>query len=230
MNRLSCAPAALFLSAQAASAALAPVPPLAGAEAPAMPGALLVGGDDFHRAMHRWTAPAGPAALVLPFGAAALSSPFGLRADPVRGGVRDHEGIDIPEPSGTLVAAAAADIVSFAGWVNGYGNLLRIDHGAGVETRYGHLSAIAVGTGTVLGKGAIVGRVGSTGRSTGPHLHFEVRRGGVAVDPLEPASLPLGSDQAPATPVVAHSAGFDAGVAALPRPGLTGNQADRSGR
>ena len=96
---------------------------------------------------------------------------------------RMHEGIDIAASTGTSIRAAASGTVIFAGWMGGYGNLTIIDHGNGLATAYGHQSAIYVGGGSVL-QGTVIGAVGSTGNSTGPHLHFEVRVNGSAVDPM----------------------------------------------
>ena len=95
-----------------------------------------------------------------------------------------HEGIDIAVPTGTPVAAAASGTVIVAGWMGGYGNLVVIDHGGGVATAYGHNSGFAVGYGQPVSQGQIVAYAGSTGNSTGPHVHFEVRVNGSAVDPL----------------------------------------------
>lgn len=95
-----------------------------------------------------------------------------------------HQGVDIGAPSGTPVIAADSGMVSFAGWNGGYGNLVKIDHGNGKETWYAHLSKFAVSVGAKVEKGQVIGYVGSTGRSNGPHLHFEVRQGGSAKDPL----------------------------------------------
>jgi murein DD-endopeptidase MepM/ murein hydrolase activator NlpD len=108
----------------------------------------------------------------------AVTSPFGWRWG------RMHEGIDIGVASGTPIAAAAAGSVIYAGWLGGYGNLTVVDHGGGLATAYGHQSRIAVGVGQAVSQGEIIGYVGSTGHSTGPHLHFEVRVNGQAVDPL----------------------------------------------
>jgi murein DD-endopeptidase MepM/ murein hydrolase activator NlpD len=94
-----------------------------------------------------------------------------------------HEGIDIGVPTGTPVVAAAAGQVIHAGWLGGYGNLVVIDHGGNLATAYGHQSSIAVSCGQSVSQGQVIGYVGSTGRSTGPHLHFEVRINGGAVDP-----------------------------------------------
>ncbi|HVD12782.1 MAG TPA: peptidoglycan DD-metalloendopeptidase family protein [Gaiellaceae bacterium] len=105
-------------------------------------------------------------------------SPFGMRWG------RLHAGIDIAASSGTLIRAAAAGRVVYAGWMSGYGNLVAIDHGGGVSTAYGHQSQIAVGNGQVVSQGQTIGYVGCTGHCFGPHLHFEVRINGTPVDPL----------------------------------------------
>jgi len=109
---------------------------------------------------------------------APITSPFGWRWG------RMHEGIDLGAPYGSPIAAAAAGVVIYAGWEGGYGNLTVIDHGGGLATAYGHQSRIAVSVGQNVAQGEIIGYVGSTGHSTGPHLHFEVRVNGQAVDPL----------------------------------------------
>jgi murein DD-endopeptidase MepM/ murein hydrolase activator NlpD len=95
-----------------------------------------------------------------------------------------HEGIDLGAAYGSPIAAAASGVVIYAGWEGGYGNLTVIDHGGGLATAYGHQSRIAVSVGQSVAQGEIIGYVGSTGHSTGPHLHFEVRVNGQAVDPL----------------------------------------------
>jgi murein DD-endopeptidase MepM/ murein hydrolase activator NlpD len=97
---------------------------------------------------------------------------------------RMHEGIDIAAPTGAPIVSAAAGTVLYAGWLGGYGNLVVVDHGGGVSTAYAHMSSIASGTGQGVAQGQVLGYVGSTGHSTGPHLHFEVRINGQAVDPL----------------------------------------------
>ncbi len=96
---------------------------------------------------------------------------------------RFHPGIDIAAPEGTPVRASAAGTVTFAGWDPQYGYLVAIDHGMGIETFYGHNSRLTVTTGQRVERGALIGWVGSTGRSTAPHLHFEVRKDGIPVDP-----------------------------------------------
>ena len=112
----------------------------------------------------------------------------GERADhePVRHalGGRMHEGIDIGVGYGTPIEAAAAGTVVYAGWESGYGNFVVIDHGNGLATAYGHQSRIAVSNGESVSQGQVIGYVGCTGHCFGPHLHFEVRINGVAVDPL----------------------------------------------
>jgi murein DD-endopeptidase MepM/ murein hydrolase activator NlpD len=95
-----------------------------------------------------------------------------------------HEGIDIAAGLGTPIRAAAAGTVIHAGWLGGYGNLVVLDHGDGLATAYAHASAILVGVGQSVAQGQTLSLVGSTGNSTGPHLHFEVRVNGSAVDPL----------------------------------------------
>jgi murein DD-endopeptidase MepM/ murein hydrolase activator NlpD len=109
---------------------------------------------------------------------APITSPFGWRWG------RMHEGIDLGAAYGSPIAAAAAGTVIYAGWLGGYGNLVVIDHGGGLATAYGHQSRIAVGVGQQVSQGETIGYVGSTGHSTGPHLHFEVRVDGQPVDPL----------------------------------------------
>jgi murein DD-endopeptidase MepM/ murein hydrolase activator NlpD len=102
------------------------------------------------------------------------SSGFGARVDPFTGRYAFHPGVDFAGPWGAAVTATAPGTVVFAGVRGGYGNMVEIDHGFGVHTRYGHLSKITVATGAKVDKGTVVGRLGSTGRSTGPHVHYEV--------------------------------------------------------
>jgi murein DD-endopeptidase MepM/ murein hydrolase activator NlpD len=112
-----------------------------------------------------------------------ITSPFGWRSNPFGGSPEFHQGLDIAAPSGTTVTAAAGGTVIMAQWYGGYGNYVLIDHGGGYSTGYGHLSAIYVSNGQNVQRGQAVGAVGSTGQSTGPHLHFEVRIAGKPVDP-----------------------------------------------
>jgi murein DD-endopeptidase MepM/ murein hydrolase activator NlpD len=113
-----------------------------------------------------------------------ITSLFGNRIDPFFGKLAMHPGIDFREPIGTKVHTTGDGIVTYAGASNGYGNLVEIDHGNGISTRYGHLSKILVKKGDKVKEGDLIALSGSTGRSTGPHLHYEVRRNNQAVDPL----------------------------------------------
>ncbi|MDR2050455.1 MAG: M23 family metallopeptidase [Deltaproteobacteria bacterium] len=114
-----------------------------------------------------------------------LTSTFGRRASPFGAGTSDfHKGIDIANRPGTPVRATAQGIVTFAGWDGGYGNCVVINHGNNISTRYGHLQQISAKLGQATNRGDVIGTVGSSGRSTGPHLHYEVRVGGVSVNPL----------------------------------------------
>ena len=114
--------------------------------------------------------------LAMPVSSASFdrTSGFGARVDPFTGRYAFHPGIDFAGPWGSVVHATAPGTVVAAGYRGGYGNMVEIDHGYGIHTRYGHLSAITVQVGAKVGKGGNVGRVGSTGRSTGPHVHYEV--------------------------------------------------------
>lgn len=113
-----------------------------------------------------------------------ITSPFGMRLNPfTHANTEFHPGIDIAVDVGTTVAAAAAGRVIIAGWVSGYGNYIAIDHGNGLSTGYGHLSTFYVTVGQDVQAGQAIGASGNTGRSTGPHLIFEVRRGGMPIDP-----------------------------------------------
>lgn len=112
-----------------------------------------------------------------------LTSNFGIRIDPFRGGRAMHAGVDIPGPYATPIYATADAVVGRTGWIGGYGNLIELEHGKGIQTRYGHLSSILVGPGKRIKRGDLIGLMGSTGRSTGNHLHYEVRIDGRAVNP-----------------------------------------------
>lgn len=112
-----------------------------------------------------------------------FTSLYGVRSDPFRGGRAMHAGVDIPGPVGTPIYATADGVVARSGWANGYGNLIEIRHGRGIDTRYGHLSRIIVPANSRVKRGQLIGMMGSTGRSTGSHLHYEVRIDGRAVDP-----------------------------------------------
>ena len=114
-----------------------------------------------------------------------FTSGFGVRADPFHAGAAMHPGIDLAGSYGTPIYATADGTVLRAGWNSGgYGNLVEVDHGRGITTRYGHMSAILVSAGDHVTRGQQIGRMGSTGRSTGNHLHYEVRIDGRAVNPI----------------------------------------------
>jgi len=115
-------------------------------------------------------------------GAGRISSRYGHRRDPFNRRVRHHDGTDIAAPQGTKVRSTAMGRVTFASYDQYYGNLVKVDHGGGLETWYAHLSKMTCKVGDVVDRSSIIGHVGSTGRSTGPHLHYEVRRNGTPVD------------------------------------------------
>jgi murein DD-endopeptidase MepM/ murein hydrolase activator NlpD len=114
-----------------------------------------------------------------------LTSTMGVRQDPITGDADFHPGLDIAGDKGQPVYATAAGTVSHAGWENGYGNVITIDHGFGLQTRYGHLLKYDVKSGTKVKRGDVIGRVGNTGRATGYHLHYEVLANGRLVNPLQ---------------------------------------------
>ena len=126
------------------------------------------------------------------------TSPFGIRMDPFLHEPAMHTGIDIRGEIGEQVHATAAGRITIAGWDGGYGNMVEIDHGNGLSTRYGHLSEIGVHVGDEVRTGQVIGRIGSTGRSTGAHLHYETRVDGEAVNPqkfLEAGAKLFGGEQ-----------------------------------
>ncbi len=112
-----------------------------------------------------------------------LSSSFGWRRHPISGRRSMHEGLDFSAPQGTPIRAASGGVVTVASHQSGYGQTVEIEHGNGLMTRYAHASSIKVDVGDLVEKGQVIGKVGSTGRSTGPHLHFEVRMAGHPLDP-----------------------------------------------
>lgn len=120
----------------------------------------------------------------MPLAGLTLTSGFGLREHPVLGGRRQHKGVDLAAPTGTPIYATGDGLVSRASWFGGYGLYVSIEHGGQLQTRYGHMSRLNVAEGQRVAKGEIIGFVGSTGRSTGPHLHYEVRIEGGAVNPV----------------------------------------------
>ena len=137
-----------------------------------------------------------------------MTSPFGMRMHPLLGRLAIHTGIDLRGDLGVPVRATATGKVTIAGRQGGYGNMVEISHGDGLVTRFGHLSEISVKLGQVVRIGEMVGRIGSTGRSTGPHLHYETRANGEPVDPQKflNAGLKLGDSlDATALPVESHA-------------------------
>lgn len=119
-----------------------------------------------------------------PIDAMKLSSSYGMRVHPVTGRLARHNGIDIPAPHGTPILATADGIVGRAQRLGGYGLYVEVEHGNAIQTRFGHMSSIAVRPGQMVKQGEVLGYVGSTGRSTGNHLHYEVRIEGTPVNPL----------------------------------------------
>ncbi len=122
-------------------------------------------------------------ALAWPVSARVTSS-FGLRRHPILGYARMHKGIDFGARWGSPIVASADGVVSRAGWAGGYGKQVRIAHESAIATSYSHMSRILVAPGSLVRQGQMIGYVGSTGLSTGPHLHYETYRGGRAVNPL----------------------------------------------
>ncbi len=150
-------------------------------------GSLVDDANSVYEALTRFKAAKGAidlAPIHKPLGVAMrVSSGFGNRTDPFTRGKAFHAGLDFPAPTGTTVLSAGYGKVTFVGQKSGYGNLVEVTHGAGLVTRYGHLSAFLVKEGQTVNTGSPIAKVGSTGRSTGPHLHFEVRKRDDAVDP-----------------------------------------------
>ncbi|MEQ1568375.1 MAG: peptidoglycan DD-metalloendopeptidase family protein [Myxococcota bacterium] len=124
-----------------------------------------------------------PDAATAPAPKPRVSSGFGYRVDPFDHTRRFHAGQDHAATEGTSIRAPRDGVVTFAGRSGGYGNLVVVDHGGGLETRYAHCASLEVAPGAPVAAGSVIATVGSTGRSTGPHVHFEVRRDGIAVDP-----------------------------------------------
>lgn len=137
---------------------------------------------------------AGKARLDWPLDPVIVTSLFGMRADPFSGEDRDHQGVDLKANVGQLVQTAAPGVVIRAGWAGGHGNHVVVEHAGGVTTAYSHLQTLLVTEGTRVPARGPLGLAGNTGRSTGPHLHFEVRREGECVDPLDELPDPAMED------------------------------------
>lgn len=114
----------------------------------------------------------------------AITSRFGNRTDPFLGRLAMHSGVDFRFGSGERIPCTGSGVVTAAGYSGGYGNMVEVDHGNGISTRYGHMQRVLVKVGDKVEPGDTVGLAGSTGRSTGTHLHYEVRRNGEALDPM----------------------------------------------
>ena len=119
-----------------------------------------------------------------------ITSWFGYRRHPILGYVRLHAGVDFGAPYGTPIFAVTDGAVIYAGWHGGHGNYVRLTHGGGTDTGYGHMSRIAVSVGQHVSRGQVIGYVGATGLATGPHLHYELFRNGQPVDPLSMRFVP----------------------------------------
>ena len=125
----------------------------------------------------------GSGAMIWPLGGP-ITSDFGWRVHPITGAQRFHSGIDIGGDYGDAICAAQAGTVEYAGWISGYGNAVIINHGGGISTLYGHCQSLNVSVGESVSQGDVIAYCGSTGNSTGPHCHFEVRENGEPVNPL----------------------------------------------
>lgn len=193
----------LILAAQgtAASAAAAAKPVLDDPDTEATPGIIeksaattgTTGNGDFRSAFNAWKGmdngtDTDAATLSMPsakpLSAMSMSSKYGMRVHPVTGRLARHNGIDLPAPAGTPIYATADGVVGRAQRLGNYGNYVEIEHGSAVQTRYGHMQSFVVASGQRVKKGDIIGYVGSTGRSTGNHLHYEIRVAGAPVNPL----------------------------------------------
>ena len=145
---------------------------------------------NFKQLFSSWKSLERPAAATVaipstqPVKGTALTSGYGVRSDPFRGRAAMHAGIDLAAPIGTPIYATADATVGRSEWAGGYGNLIELNHGRGIQTRYGHLTRSTVQAGQAIKRGQLIGFMGSTGRSTGSHLHYEVRIDGKAVNPV----------------------------------------------
>ena len=195
---VSASPALANASAAAADIAA----PLHAAQSARAPGALGSGDEQFHSLFVSWQsldggAPAarGPSVSIptlIPVDGYRTTSEYGMREHPILGGRRAHKGIDLATAVGTPIHAAADGVVARADWFGGYGLYVQLEHGGAMETRYGHMSHLNVAAGQRVHKGDVIGYVGTTGHSTGPHLHYEVRVNGEAVNPMPYMQSALG--------------------------------------
>ena len=136
-----------------------------------------------------------------------MASGFGRRIDPVYHTLKMHEGMDFTAPTGTEIFVTGNGVVTFAGWQQGYGNLVKVDHGFGYETRYAHLSRYKVKVGQKVTRGDVIAFVGNTGKSTGPHLHYEVRYKGEPQNPQNYYFLDLSPEEYDLMVQMANNAG-----------------------
>ena len=178
------APSGAAMASGASSGTMIAATGIAGA------GAEAIADQQFRSLFTTWKSMDGPVARggiaipsVQPVEHLKFTSNFGIRSDPFQGTARMHAGVDIAGPVGTPVYATADGTVDRAERAGGYGNLVELDHGKGIQTRYGHLSKILVEAGEHVKRGQLIALMGSTGRSTGSHLHYEVRIAGNAVNP-----------------------------------------------
>ena len=146
-----------------------------------------------------------------------VGSVFGYRRDPFTRRAKFHSGVDIKARWGDPVGASQAGIVQFAGWYHGYGNMIIVAHGGGLTTHYAHLSSFDVEAGVRVERGTIIGRAGSTGRATSPHLHYEVRLDGNPLNPFQPLALEPSSDYFKQTRPAADAGRTDSTVLAAPQ-------------
>ncbi len=157
-----------------------------------------------------------------------VGSVFGYRRDPFTRRAKFHSGVDLKARWGDPVGASQAGIVQFAGWYHGYGNMIIVAHGGGVTTHYAHLSSFDVEAGAHVERGTIIGRAGSTGRATSPHLHYEVRLDGNPLNPFQPLALESSSDYFRQTRPNVDAGRREFSIASkcldsrLPRPRLSG--------
>ncbi len=167
--------------ADAEDAVGGPFIPLGSAQALA---AAMQEADQAFERIERVKAEAARLPLIRPLPGADMTSNFGSRRDPFLGSLAFHAGIDFRSPTGSDIRPTAPGVVTVAGWSGGYGNMVEVDHGNGITTRYGHMSRIIARVGDKVTRDTVIGEVGSTGRSTGPHLHYETRLNGAPLNPI----------------------------------------------